>query len=83
MAWVDTLTNEIEDLLSTTWNERDGNVIPTTETISLTDGSVKIEAAFLYADLAGSSILARHCVSFPESRPAFRVNRNVLLTLNL
>jgi adenylate cyclase len=61
MAWVDTLTDEMETILSTKWDERSGNVVPDSESVALKDGAVKIEAAFLYADLAGSSRLAKLC----------------------
>lgn len=61
MSRVDTLTDEIETILSTKWVERDGNVVPESEDIALKDGAVKIDAVFLYADLAGSSKLARLC----------------------
>lgn len=61
MALYDTLSDEVENILSISWDERDGNVIPDTNDITLKDGAVKIEATFLYADLAGSSILAKKC----------------------
>jgi class 3 adenylate cyclase len=61
MSWVDTLTSEIETILTTKWDVRDGNVIPESEDLKLKDGAVKIEGVFLYADLAGSSTLARLC----------------------
>ena len=40
---------------------RDGQVIPTTDSVTLKDGAVKIAATFLYADLAATSYLARVC----------------------
>lgn len=61
MAWVDTLTSEIETILTTKWDERNGNVVPESNDITLKDGAVKIEGTFLYADLAGSSGLAKLC----------------------
>lgn len=61
MALIDTLTGEVEAILDTEWNVRDGNVIPESDAIVLKDGAVKIEATFLYADLAGSSALAKNC----------------------
>lgn len=61
MTWVEKLTNEVGDQLSVEWNTRNGNVIPETSGISLTDGAVKITATFLYADLVGSSKLAKLC----------------------
>ena len=61
MAWVDDLTSEIETILSTTWDKRSGNIVPESEDITLKGGAVEIEATFLYADLAGSSTLAKRC----------------------
>lgn len=61
MSWIDTLTKEIENIFETKWDVRDGNVVPESETVALKDGAVKIDATFLYADLAGSSRLAQIC----------------------
>lgn len=61
MALIDTLKSEVEIILDITWNERSGNVLPDTDDVILKDGAVKVEATFLYADLAGSSILAKKC----------------------
>lgn len=55
------LTTEVEKILSTKWEVRDGNVLPTPETVTLSGGAVNITATFLYADLAGSSLLAEKC----------------------
>lgn len=51
----------VENTLDIKWNVRDGQVVPSTETITLKDGAVKIDAVFLYADLAQTSYLARVC----------------------
>jgi adenylate cyclase len=59
--WVSDLSDSIDAILDTTWDERDGLVVPESEKVVLADGAVKIEASFLYADLAGSSVLARLC----------------------
>src|SRR5579871_1027555 len=61
MARVDDLTKTTEEILDTSWDVRDGTVIPESEDLALKDGAVKITAAFLYADLAGSSKLAKLC----------------------
>ena len=55
------LEERIDDQLSTSWNVRDGTVVPTTDTVTLKDGAVKLEATFLYADLAASGELAAKC----------------------
>jgi adenylate cyclase len=59
--WVADLTSETKDILDTNWDVRDGTVIPETDSVALKDGAVKIEATFLYADLAASSKLAESC----------------------
>lgn len=61
MEWVDTLTGEIEKVFGTKWDTRNGTLIPESEDLALKDGAVKIDATFLYADLAGSSKLAEVC----------------------
>lgn len=61
MAIIDTITEEVNNVLNIAWDERTGNVIPETTDVALKNGAVKIEATFLYADLAGSSILAKKC----------------------
>lgn len=61
MAIIDTLTNEVSNILDISWDERSGTVIPETTDITLKNGAVNIKATFLYADLAGSSILAKKC----------------------
>lgn len=61
MALLGTLKEETENILSTNLNERIGTVIPSTENVNLKSGAVKIDATFVYADLAGSSILEKKC----------------------
>jgi class 3 adenylate cyclase len=61
MAILDTLTSELENILRTSWEEREGTVIPDTKDIALKNGAVKLNATFLYADLAGSTMLAKIC----------------------
>lgn len=57
-----TLGREIKDGISavfdSTWNARDGQVVPTTDDVALINGAVKLEAVFLYADLFDSTELA-------------------------
>ncbi len=57
----DFLKDRVETLFGTTFNERDGRVVPTTDDVALKDGAVKIDATFLYADLAGSAKLSAAC----------------------
>lgn len=55
------LEAQVEDILAIKWEGRDGLVIPSTDTVALKNGAVKVNATFLYADLAGTSELARLC----------------------
>ena len=41
------------------WNIRDGRVVPTTEDVALANGGVRLDAVYLYADMADSTGLAR------------------------
>jgi class 3 adenylate cyclase len=61
MALKDDLTNAVDGILGTAFDERDGQKIPTSDDIALSDGAVKLDAAFLYADLAGSGVIAKVC----------------------
>ncbi|MFA4996489.1 MAG: adenylate/guanylate cyclase domain-containing protein [Patescibacteria group bacterium] len=61
MTWTEIMEDETEEILSTKWDKRDGTVIPEAEAVTLADGAVEIDATFLYADLAGSSQLAKLC----------------------
>lgn len=49
----------VQSILDTTWDIRDGQIVPSTETVRLSDGAVKINATYLYADLADSSKAAQ------------------------
>jgi adenylate cyclase len=51
----------VDNIFSINWDVRDGQVVPQTEGVALKNGAVKLEAAFLYADLAASSKLAEVC----------------------
>ncbi len=55
----DTVTDNVATILSTAWSIRDGQVVPTTDTVTLKNGAVKVDATYLYADLAGSSAAAQ------------------------
>lgn len=54
MALLDDLEHDISDVLSASWDLRDGEVVPSTENVALSGGGVKIAATMLYADLAES-----------------------------
>ena len=51
------LNNEVAAIFRSAWSERDGNVVPTDESIKLGNDAVKLTATVLYADLADSTHL--------------------------
>lgn len=57
------LRSVIEDttstLIETSWATRDGQVVPTTDTVPLKDGAVRLTATYMYADMANSTDLAQ------------------------
>lgn len=56
-----TLTNVVDDIFGTTFEEWGGRKVPETTDVALANGAVKIDATFLYADLAGSGRIAQVC----------------------
>lgn len=60
MAWVDTLSTAVDNVFNTALTERNGTVVPTTDSVTNSQ-AVKLNATFLYADLAGSAMLSRIC----------------------
>jgi len=60
MANEATLKTAVDNIFGTALTERNGTVVPTTDTVTNSQ-AVKLEAAFLYADLAGSAMLTRLC----------------------
>lgn len=60
-AFYDSLCSHIDDNLDVTFDAADARVIPSTDTVALKSGAASVDAAFLYADLAGSSKLAEVC----------------------
>lgn len=55
------LKDRVDTLFDTTFDEREGRVVPTTTDVALKNGAVKIDATFLYTDLAGSAKLSSAC----------------------
>jgi adenylate cyclase len=53
------LESEARDLLHRSWNTQERQTVPRTEDVTLKNGAVKLEAAYLYADLADSTNLQR------------------------
>jgi class 3 adenylate cyclase len=61
MALKDDLMDAVDGILETAFEERDGKKIPTSDDVALSNGAVKLDATFLYADLAGSGLIAKIC----------------------
>lgn len=52
-------SSDVQNIINTKWNSSQGYVVPTTDNVTLAGGAKKIEATFLYADLASSSRIAK------------------------
>ena len=61
MTLLDTLQSEVDTVLAIDWQLTDTNVLPEAREIALENGAFKIEATFLYADLADVMMLAEKC----------------------
>jgi len=55
MALKEELKVQIKKFFSETWSERDGNVVPSDESLKLTNDSIKLDATVLYSDLGDST----------------------------
>jgi adenylate cyclase len=55
----DKIESDIDEIFDTAWDTRDGQVVPTTQDISLSDGAVFLDATYVYADMADSTGLAQ------------------------
>jgi adenylate cyclase len=54
----DELAKEVDSIIKASWELRDGQVIPETQDLKLSNSGVKIQATILYSDLADSTELA-------------------------
>jgi class 3 adenylate cyclase len=59
MAFEDQMRDQASEILNEEWKLRDGQVVPKTNDVAHKNGAVKLEATFLYADLAGSTQLQK------------------------
>lgn len=55
----DRLHKSMDTLMQTVWDETTSDEVPKTADVKLVDGAVKVEAAYLYADLARSTQLQK------------------------
>lgn len=56
----DKVTESMQTLMSTAWNETAGTTVPKTADVALKNGAVRLEAAYLYADLGQSTLLQKN-----------------------
>ena len=59
MALLDYINSDVSKTISTQWNQRKGNKVPSTNDIALSGGAVELNATYLYTDLAKSSQIAK------------------------
>jgi class 3 adenylate cyclase len=59
LAIADDVESGIDDILTPNWSITDGTKVPKTEDIVLRNGAVKLEATYVYADMADSTGLAQ------------------------
>jgi class 3 adenylate cyclase len=57
MSLKDDLQADVAKIFTTRWTERDGQVVPDDDSVSLGNDAVKVNATVLYADLADSTAL--------------------------
>ena len=57
MSLREDVQKEVAGIFRAAWTERDGNVVPTDESVKLTNDCVNVEATVLYADMADSTHL--------------------------
>lgn len=57
MALKDDLSREVGGIVGQVWRERNGQVVPTDQSITLANDAVQLEATVLYADLSDSTKL--------------------------
>ena len=76
LALSNDIKREVSSIITTKWEIRKGQVVPTSESVKLAGGAVEIEATFLYADLAKSSRL----VKVLDRRVAAKILKSFLAT---
>ena len=74
MALVDDLKSEVATILREQWTMRDGEAVPDTDDVKLSNDGVKLSATVLYADLAESTSM----VDTKESAFSAVINKSLL-----
>jgi class 3 adenylate cyclase len=54
------LEGEVGAIFRSPWTEREGTVVPTEDSVKLTNDAVKLDATVLYADMADSTTMVDH-----------------------
>ena len=57
MGLKDDLQSEVRTIFKSLWQEREGTVVPSEDSVKLANAAVKMKATVLYADLADSTKL--------------------------
>lgn len=57
MALIDDLKSEVRQVFKTSWTDRDGRVVPDTDSLKLGNEGIKLTGTVLYADLSASTKL--------------------------
>ena len=58
-ARMDEFEAKLQDILNTPWDAQDARVVPKTQDVKQKDGAKRVEATYLYADLADSTLLSK------------------------
>ena len=59
MGLADDIRKSTRSVAGAAWNIREGRVVPNTDDVALANGGVRLDAVYLYADMADSTGLAR------------------------
>lgn len=59
MGLTDDISAAVTKVICSDWNSRKGTIVPSTDSVALSNGAVEVDAVYLYADLADSTGLAR------------------------
>lgn len=76
MSLSDDIARDVQTVIDTLWSTRTGRKVPETDEVTLAGGAVEIEATFLYADLADSSMMAKEL----DRRVAAKIVKSFLAT---
>lgn len=58
-ARMDEFEAKLQDILNTPWDAQDARVVPKTQDVKQKDDAKRVEATYLYADLADSTLLSK------------------------